>query len=94
MQGNEAAFYKYTGTPADRKAAQFRAFIRMPSGASAAPSFALPDTNGEEGIEMINVDKLLPTGIYSIDGKRLNELQKGMNVIVLDDGTAKKVFVK
>ena len=33
-------------------------------------------------------------GIYSLDGKRQSELKKGLNVIILEDGTSKKVYVK
>ena len=32
--------------------------------------------------------------IYSPNGKKLNKLQKGLNILVLDDGTIKKVIVK
>ena len=32
--------------------------------------------------------------IYSPNGKKLNKLQKGLNIVILDDGTIKKVVVK
>ena len=32
--------------------------------------------------------------IYSPNGKKLEKLQKGLNIVVLDDGTVKKVVVK
>lgn len=32
--------------------------------------------------------------IYSPNGKKLNKLQKGLNILVLDNGTIKKVVVK
>jgi len=32
--------------------------------------------------------------IYSPNGKKLNKLQKGLNIIILDDGTVKKVIMK
>jgi hypothetical protein len=32
--------------------------------------------------------------IYSPNGKKLNRLHKGLNIVVLDDGTVKKVLVK
>lgn len=100
-QNNVAAFYKYTGTPSsdgendsegNRLAKQFRAFLR-PNVTTGAPSYALPGDT-EEGIEFINVDTFKPAGIYSIDGKRQNEFKKGMNVIILEDGTVQKVYVK
>lgn len=101
-QKGVAAFYKYTGTPSDtssendsqgnRLAKQFRAFLRIYEDTGVS-SYALPDVT-EEGIEFINVDTFKPAGIYSIDGKRQNEFKKGMNVIILEDGLAQKVYVK
>lgn len=32
--------------------------------------------------------------IYSPNGKKLDKLQKGLNIVVLDDGTVKKIVVK
>ena len=45
-------------------------------------------------ISTITSDGHMPAGIYSIDGKRQNEFQKGLNILILEDGTAQKVFVK
>ena len=100
-QNNVAAFYQYTGTLSEdpnenegntRLVKQFRAFLR-PNVTTGAPSYALPGDT-EEGIESINADTFKPAGIYSIDGKRQNELKKGMNVIILEDSTVQKVYVK
>ena len=105
VQDGKAAFYKYTGTKADetsendssgnRLAKQFRAFLR-PEGSSNAPKFNLPGFSDEEtdGISTITSDGHMPAGIYSIDGKRQSEFQKGLNILILEDGTAQKVFVK
>jgi hypothetical protein len=32
--------------------------------------------------------------IYSPNGKRISKLQKGVNVVVMNDGSVKKVYVK
>lgn len=32
--------------------------------------------------------------IYSPNGKKLNKLQKGLNIVIFDDGTVKKVMMK
>ena len=34
------------------------------------------------------------TGRYTIDGKRINQPQRGLNIIKMSDGTTKKVFLK
>ncbi len=103
-QNGRAAFFKYTGTPSadplendndgNRLAKPFRAFLRL-DGANKAKLY-LPGQIGDEGegIEVIGNDNARPAGIYSIDGKRLAKLQKGLNVIVFDDGKTQKVNVK
>lgn len=103
-QNGRASFFKYTGTPSadpsendsygNRLATPFRAFLRL-NGANKAKLY-LPGQIGDEGegIEVIGNDNARPAGIYSIDGKRLAKLQKGLNVIVFDDGKTQKVNVK
>ena len=104
VQDDKAAFYRYMGTKSDnddendslgnRLAAQFRAFLRL-EGAQNAKLF-LPGMIDEEteGIATLRADGSTPAGIYTIDGHRHDELQKGLNILILGDGTAQKVFVK
>jgi hypothetical protein len=55
----------------------------------------LPNQPGEtESIETVTTDTNKPAGIYSIDGKCLSDYQKGLNIIILEDRTVKKVYVK
>ena len=49
------------------------------------------------GIEKVNADnhsKAKDSVIYSIDGRRLNHKQRGLNIIRMSDGTTRKVMVK
>ncbi len=95
-QGGKVAFYRYMGEPANRKATQFRAFLRLPEDASRqAPKINFPGNGDDEteGISTLSTDNL-PAGIYTLDGHRQSTLQKGLNILILDDGTAQKVFVK
>ena len=106
VQDGKTAFYKYTGKKADepsendaygnRLAKQFRAFLRLPEGSNNAPKFNLPgfDEDETESISTLRSDGTMPAGIYSIDGKRQSEFQKGLNILLFEDGTAQKVFVK
>lgn len=75
----------------DRTASPYRAFLRIQNRNMAPP--ALPNDE-PESIEEIRMNHSVPAGIYSLDGKRQSELQKGLNVIILEDGTTKKVYVK
>lgn len=90
---NKATFnlYNDTGT---RYASQFRAILR-PKNKTKAPQIILPNQPGEtESIETVTTDTNKPAGIYSIDGKCLSDYQKGLNIIILEDRTVKKVYVK
>ena len=47
-----------------------------------------------EGITIITPAASLPAGIYSPSGVRLEQLQRGMNIVVSADGTIRKVMKK
>lgn len=40
------------------------------------------------------VRKVMPQGIFDLNGRRLNEMQPGLNIIRMSDGTVKKVWMK
>ena len=46
------------------------------------------------GIEDVTKVSSTTSAIYSVDGKRLNHLQPGLNIVKQSDGTIKKVVVK
>ena len=99
-QNGKVAFYQYTGTKSDnpsendadgnRLAKPFRAFIHL-EGSGHAPKINLP---GDEGTDIREITTPSSPFIYSLDGHRHTSLQKGLNILILDDGTAQKVFVK
>jgi hypothetical protein len=104
-QNGKVAFYQYTGTKSDnpsendadgnRLAKPFRTFIRL-SSASSAPKFNLPGDE-ETGIREISQPSTLNSELsscFTLDGHRHSSLQKGLNILILDDGTTQKVFVK
>lgn len=45
-------------------------------------------------ISSINIDKAEVSAIYNAAGKKQNELQSGINIVKMTDGTVKKVLVK
>ena len=108
-QNGRVAFFKYSGTKSDdpsendadgnRLAKQFRAFLRL-EGSGHAPKINLPGFSDDEetGIREIttpsNLSNFSNYLIYSPDGHRQSSLQKGLNILVLEDGTVQKVFVK
>ncbi len=97
-EDGKAAFYHYMGAPASPTATQFRAFLRFPettAPSSQAPKINFPGNGDDEteGISTLSTDTL-PAGIYTLDGHRQSSFQKGMNILIFEDGTAQKVFVK
>lgn len=56
-------------------------------------NIALADTaSGISNINHANADGV--KGIYTVDGKKLQQLQQGINIVQMADGTVKKVIVK
>ena len=54
----------------------------------------VPLTEEETGIETIVSDTTHATGIYTLDGKQLRSLRKGVNIIKYQNGTTRKVLMK
>ncbi len=46
------------------------------------------------GIKNINQNTIIGQHYYSLDGKRINQPQRGLNIIKMNDGTTRKVVVK
>ncbi len=46
------------------------------------------------GIIEVIMSNLQNVRIFSADGKRLDKMQKGLNIVILGDGTVKKVVMK
>ena len=103
-QAGRVAFYKYTGTPStdplendsnnNRLATPFRAYLRLNNSANAKLFLPNHIAGETEGIEEIGNENARRAGFYSIDGKRHESLQKGFNLIISEDGSVQKVFVK
>ncbi len=47
-----------------------------------------------DGIDNISKEGAEVTGYYTVDGKQVETLQKGINIVKYTDGTAKKLLVK
>ena len=55
------------------------------------------DTEGEtSGAKVVAADEsdAQPESFYSLDGKRLGEMTKGLNIVRMSDGTVRKVINK
>nr|WP_314698323.1 hypothetical protein [uncultured Prevotella sp.] len=59
---------------------------------SSDPMIARPNTN--TGIESATFNKTATEKYYTIDGRQIQQLQKGLNIIKSSNGTTRKVIVK
>ncbi|MBO4452288.1 MAG: hypothetical protein J5770_07725 [Bacteroidaceae bacterium] len=50
--------------------------------------------NEPEAIESVNVEKKAAAGIYTITGAKVNTLQRGINILVDQNGNTRKVYMK
>lgn len=49
---------------------------------------------GIEETSEAQVQRVMPQSIYDLKGRRLNDLQPGLNIVHMSDGTIKKVWMK
>jgi hypothetical protein len=62
-------------------------------GGLSAASDPATATNGIETISRSAAETTI-VGIYTLDGKRIQQLQRGVNIVRMSDGTTKKIVVK
>jgi len=82
--------------PAGNKAAyqaadQWKEFFFVEEGEAVTKLIDVTAEKGEGSIEALNASDV---SIYSPNGKKLHKLQKGLNIVIMDDGTVKKVIMK
>ena len=74
----------------------FRAYFVLKNAANARSlSYRFGD-DYEEGTTDIEVpeEEVTVVGIYTLSGVRLNEMQQGINILQMSDGTTRKVIIK
>ena len=49
---------------------------------------------GTLGIANVTDTKVRPAGIYAPNGQPRQSLQQGLNIVILSDGTVKKIMLK
>ena len=72
---------------------QLTAWGKVPTILSVYKKGGNKTTNGISNVEN-NAGVREVVGIYTIDGMKVNTLQKGINIIRYSDGSAKKVLKK
>lgn len=92
-------FYRSVNTSNPDKIKSYRAFI-TPIGNSAnarSIGYRIIGRDGEEGATQIDeqvAEEATVGSIYTINGMRINEMQQGVNILQMSDGTTMKVVIR
>lgn len=85
-------FYVSKGTS---KIKGYRGYIVPGKKAAEARTFSMRTRGGEStDIESANNEEATVVGIYDINGVKLNEIQDGLNILRMSDGTTIKILMK
>lgn len=92
-QGDETAFFNINK---ERAATPYRCYLAVPKVDAAASRLRFPSVMDDPtAIENVNLDELpVIKEVYNVSGVRIAKMQRGVNIIRLDDGTLRKVYVK
>lgn len=92
-EGSDEVYVRTRIADGNSKAGFYDIYIMNHGEKSAARENALAT-----GIEDINseaaIQKSVPAGIYSINGTRIQKMQRGINIVKMADGSVRKVLVK
>lgn len=92
-------FYRSVSTSNPDKIKSYHAFI-TPIGNSAnarSIGYRIIGRDGEEGATQIDeqvAEEATVGSIYTINGMRINEMQQGVNILQMSDGTTMKVIIR
>ena len=89
-QVNSVAFY-IVGESAQPTVKPYRCYLTVP--ASEIKAFFIFD-DGATGINGVDAADAEIEAIYTVNGVKVNSLQKGLNIVKMSNGKTQKVFVK
>jgi hypothetical protein len=71
----------------------YRAYLTVPAESAGVKAFSFGgETTGINGVETLTDGAV--ESIYTINGTRVNSLQKGLNIVKMSNGKTLKVLVK
>lgn len=89
-QNGKVAFY-LVGESAQPKVAPYRCYLTVPTTSEAKAFFFDNEATGINGVDAAGAEI---EAIYTINGTRVNNLQKGLNIVKMSNGKTQKVYVK
>lgn len=91
LDENTVGFKKFSGSSID----QYKAYLQFGTTTSArAFRFSFGDATAIQSLTIGNGCKQLPATVYSLDGRQLPALQKGLNIVRTGNGSIRKIIVK
>ncbi|MBR6320853.1 MAG: hypothetical protein IKR50_10530 [Prevotella sp.] len=91
LDENTVGFKKFSGSSID----QYKAYLQLGTTTSArAFRFFFGDATAIQPLTIGNVWQQLPATVYSLDGRQLPALQKGINIVRTGNGSIRKIIVK
>lgn len=86
---------KFYVSKGNSKIKGYRGYIVPGKEAAKARTFGMRTRGGDDtGIESANNEEATVVGIYDINGVKLNEIQDGMNILRMSDGSTIKIMMK
>ena len=91
LDENTVGFKKFSGSSID----QYKAYLQLGTTTSArAFRFFFGDATAIQSLTIGNGWQQLPATVYSLDGRQLPALQKGLNIVRTGNGSIRKIIVK
>lgn len=89
---NSNKFYRVRNENTNRLRG-YRSYITItdPQGNARKLSFRIGESTG---VESANKDEVTVVGIYNLQGMRLTDMEPGVNILQMSDGTSMKVIIK
>ena len=90
-------FYRCVNESNPDKVKGYRGYISPTPQAASARSLGYRfDSREEEGTTAIDnaTEEVTVVGIYTLEGRRINEMQQGVNILQMSDGSTVKVIIK
>lgn len=87
--------FKYATGDATNRIKGFRAYFTAPinetTGSARGFGFRIDESTG---VDATNKDEVTVVGIYNLSGMRLTDMEPGVNILQMSDGTSVKVIIK
>ena len=72
----------------------FRAYMQPTVANARAMNYRMGGTTAIDDAQLTNDNEVTVVGIYTLGGVRISEMQEGVNILQMSDGSVVKVVIK